>query len=104
MIFFIYNILILTMLVILIHYTPPHLINSQDTSCKLAFTSQLENSVDPDQLASEKPADLDLHCFQNRIMDTCRFSMVEVNIWCFSLFVGYLGIGNLNVEDILDLF
>ena len=28
----------------------------------------IENSVDPDQLAShEKPADLDLHCFQNRI-------------------------------------
>ena len=31
-------------------------------------------------------------------------TMVEVNIWCFSLFVGYLGIGNLNVEDVLDLF
>ena len=26
-----------------------------------------ENSVDPDQLASEKLADLELHCFQNRI-------------------------------------
>ena len=25
------------------------------------------NSVDPERLASEKPADLDLHCFQNRI-------------------------------------
>ena len=25
------------------------------------------NSVDPDQLASLKPDDLDLHCFQNRI-------------------------------------
>ena len=23
--------------------------------------------MDPDQLAIEKPADLDLHCFQNRI-------------------------------------
>ena len=22
--------------------------------------------MDPDQLASQKPADLDLHCFQNR--------------------------------------
>ena len=31
------------------------------------FYKQLENSVDPDQLASEKPADLDLHGFQNRI-------------------------------------
>ena len=27
------------------------------------------NSVDPDQLASEKPADPDLHCFLNRIYD-----------------------------------
>ena len=26
----------------------------------------MENSVDPDQLASEKPADLDLHCFQKK--------------------------------------
>ena len=30
-------------------------------------TSRVENSVDPDQLASQKPADLNLHCFQNRI-------------------------------------
>ena len=29
--------------------------------------SRVENSVDPDQLASQKPADLYLHCFQNRI-------------------------------------
>ena len=29
----------------------------------LEFTCCIENSVDPDQLAS-KPADLDLHCFQ----------------------------------------
>ena len=28
------------------------------------FMSRAENSIDPDQLASEKPADLDLHCFQ----------------------------------------
>ena len=27
----------------------------------------MKYSVDPDHLASEKPADLDLHCFQNRI-------------------------------------
>ena len=32
------------------------------------FTSRGENSVDPDQLASEKPADRDLHCFQNGII------------------------------------
>ena len=27
----------------------------------------MENSVDPDQLAALKPADLDLHCFQYNI-------------------------------------
>ena len=31
-----------------------------------------ENSVDPDQLASEKPADLDLHCIQNRYIPIQR--------------------------------
>ena len=31
-----------------------------------ALKRRLENNVDPDQLASEKPADLDLHCFRNR--------------------------------------
>ena len=31
------------------------------------FTTRVKSRVDPDQLASEKPADLDLHCFQNRI-------------------------------------
>ena len=34
--------------------------------------------MDPDQLASEKPADLDLHCFQNRIIWV--YSMVRVNL------------------------
>ena len=28
------------------------------------FTSRFQNSADPDQLASEKPADLELHCFK----------------------------------------
>ena len=27
----------------------------------------MENSVDPDQLTSQKSADLDLHCFENSI-------------------------------------
>ena len=31
------------------------------------ITSKVENSVDPDQLASKKQADLDLHSFQNKI-------------------------------------
>ena len=34
--------------------------------------------MDADQLASEKPADLDLHCFQNRIY---QLSMVWVDIF-----------------------
>ena len=34
---------------------------------RISVTSRVENSVDPDQLASQKPADLDLHCFQSRI-------------------------------------
>ena len=34
---------------------------------KHAFTSRGGNSVDLDQLASEKPADLDLYCFPIRI-------------------------------------
>ena len=29
---------------------------------------QVENSVDQDQLASEKPADQDLHCFPTKSM------------------------------------
>ena len=33
----------------------------------ILFTSLVENSVDPDQLASKKPADLDLHSFHNRM-------------------------------------
>ena len=43
------------------------LINLQDGSIFWhVLTSRVESSVDPDQLASQKPADLDLHCFQNR--------------------------------------
>ena len=38
-----------------------------DLSYKHVFTSRVENSVDPDQLASQKPADQDLHCFRNGI-------------------------------------
>ena len=29
---------------------------------KNVFANKVENNVEPDQLASEKPADLDLHC------------------------------------------
>ena len=41
--------------------------NSLDNSYKHAFTRRVKNCVNPNQLASEKPADLYVHCFQNRI-------------------------------------
>ena len=36
-----------------------------DSSYKYVFTSRVENNVDHDQLATQKPADLDLHCFHS---------------------------------------
>ena len=38
-----------------------------NSSYKYAIT-KMKNSVDLDQLASEKPADLELHCFQTSIL------------------------------------
>ena len=49
------------------YYTPLQLyqkINSHDSSYKYVLT-RVENCVGPGQLASQKPADLDLHNFQN---------------------------------------
>ena len=40
-------------------YFPLHCFTS-----RISITSIVENSVDPNQLASKKPADLDLHYFQ----------------------------------------
>ena len=40
------------------------------------FYKQSINCVNPDQLASEKPADFDLHCIQN----TNRFSMIRLKM------------------------
>ena len=37
----------------------------------MCMYKQNGKSVGPDQLASEKPADLDLHCFQNALY--CKF-------------------------------
>ena len=42
-------------------------INLQDSSFSHVFTSRVENCMDPDQLVSQKPADLDLHYFHKRI-------------------------------------
>ena len=38
----------------------------------------MKNSVDPDQLASEKPADLDLHCFPTEYIS--MLSMLRVKM------------------------
>ena len=35
--------------------------------CYNTLTSRVENNVDPNQLTSLKPADMDEHCFQNMI-------------------------------------
>ena len=43
------------------YYTPPQF-RRIPVTC--VFTGRVDNSVGPDQLASQKPADLDLHCFQ----------------------------------------
>ena len=46
------------------------------------------NSVDPDQLASEKPADQDLHCFQHRIYQclACyRVKQIMAKVCCLLL-------------------
>ena len=48
----------------------------QDSRYWRAFTSRAENSVDSDQLASEKPADLDLHCFENIILLSMLRAMI----------------------------
>ena len=41
------------------------------------YMQPMVNSVDPDQLASKKQADLYLHCFQNSIY---FFGMVRVKV------------------------
>ena len=38
-----------------------HLLSLQNLSLQHVLTSRMKSSVDPDQLASVKPADLDLH-------------------------------------------
>ena len=35
-----------------------------ELSCMHEFTNRMENSVDPDQLTFQKPADVGLHSFQ----------------------------------------
>ena len=45
----------------------------------------MSNSVDPDQLASQKPADLDLHCFQKQ--DISWLIAVRVNLRRYTSFL-----------------
>ena len=49
------------------------------------LTSCIENSVDPDQL--QKPADLDLHCFQEKPADQDPYCLQElIYIWFHTVF------------------
>ena len=48
------------------------------TSAAALFTIKLENNVDPDQLASKKPADPDQHHFQNGIYLDLACCMVTI--------------------------
>ena len=45
----------------LMYYTP------YSISFLCMYPSRVENSLDPDQMALKKPADLDLQCFQKLI-------------------------------------
>ena len=57
------------------YYTSPQFFLSYSKdSCYWHVTSRVEISEDPDQLASQKPADLDLHCFRKK--DISKFSMM----------------------------
>ena len=64
------------MLDIFICYTPKFL---QDSNYQQAFTSRVENSVNPDQLASQKPVDLDLHCFQTKMYNKVKHGKGSVS-------------------------
>ena len=60
----------LTKMDIFLYYTFPYFFPNKLAGLqiyKYLFTSRVERSVDPDQLASQKPADQDQHSFQNSI-------------------------------------
>ena len=40
-----------------------------------------ENSVDPDQLASEKPADQDPHSIISTLIVQCKYTLMEEEEW-----------------------
>ena len=58
------------------YYTPPQIF-LQASSYSHVFTCQAENSILPDQLASQKAADLYLHYFQNRIYPGLSLSSLK---------------------------
>ena len=79
------------MLASFFNYTPPQFypIKLLDSSYGFLFTAILKNSLDPDQLASQKPADLDLP-FSSK-QDISGFSMVTVKNQC-CLFVNFVAL------------
>ena len=55
----------------------------------------LENSVDPDQLASKKPADLDPHCFPCSLRILYNLAEKQISMWhifFFSAGPGYTAV------------
>ena len=55
------------------------LINLQASSHSQVFTIRMENSVDSDQLASQKPADPNLQCFQNSLYQSSAwYGLIQV--------------------------
>ena len=62
------------------HFQP---VQSLDPDFLYKYTYLLANNVDPDQLASEEPTDLDLHCLQRQDIWFSR-TRVELHL----LFIG----------------
>ena len=65
-----FMILTLIMLEMFMFYTPAQLLSKLLTGSsftKYLLASRVENSIDSDQFSSQRPDDLDQHCFQTRI-------------------------------------
>ena len=54
-------------------------VNLQHPVVCIYFSIRVENSVDPDQMASQKRADPDLQCFPSAKKDKYRFKRTRLN-------------------------
>ena len=77
------------------YYNPPQLLTNYVEEFQLfdVYTGRLETSVDPDQLVSEMPADLNRHCFSNRIYKLQQW----LNQFVFML---YIPVSNFSVISV----